>query len=293
MIKLNIGLQQGRFSDLEESLYQGQLDHQNLVSCRTHKIPVSTPDHPRYGKHLSQEEVHKLIEPSKEAFEAVEEWLSSHGVNDFSYNKAKDWVKATLPISTVERMLGAEYSIYTHDDGDELVRTTRWSLPRHLHKHIHNIQPTTSFFRPQPMSRRALVSETFSMEHVAARASEAKDSSVAAVCNSTLFVTPDCLRTLYGTIGYEAKTMGDKNYVAVNNFLQEVTIRSDAQLYVEAYRPEVIKSVYQFARIPIANGTRAGTLSPYDLKNEIGIEGNLDAQTMLGVAAPGMSSSLN
>lgn len=269
MIKLNIGLEQGRFAELEESLYQ-----------------VSTPGHPRYGKHLSEEEVRELARPSDEALGAVKDWLSSHGVNDVSYSKAKDWIKVTLPVAKVEHMLGAEYSVYTHEDGEELVRTPQWSLPRHLHEHIATIQPTTSFFRPRAQARRALASETFTLEHVAARASDAMNSSVAAVCNSTLLVTPDCLRTLYGTIGYEPHTMGDKNYVAINNFLDEVTIRSDAQLYALAYRPDIIKSVYQFSRIPVANGTRAGTLSEYDLKNGIGIEGNLDAQTMLGVAAP-------
>ena len=58
LIRLNIGLTQGRFDELERNLYE-----------------ISDPSHHRYGKHLSAEDVNELIKPKDEAIEAVHEWL--------------------------------------------------------------------------------------------------------------------------------------------------------------------------------------------------------------------------
>ncbi|KAK6392809.1 hypothetical protein LTR65_002890 [Meristemomyces frigidus] len=269
-ISLQIALEQGDFAGLEQSLYE-----------------VSTPDHPRYGQHLSAAEVHDLIKPSEDALAAVQAWLAGHGIvsDHVQYSEAKDWVTVSLPVATVERMLDTNYHYYVHDDGSKLLRTPQWSLPQHLHEHISTIQPTTSFFRPQHRRKLPIGHETFPIENIVATVPSAVNSSIAAVCNSTLLVTPDCIRTLYGTINYKVQA-ADKSFMALNDFLGEVNIRTDAELYLEAYRPEAEAAAQQFSQISINGGTVHQKLTSNDTEDGTGEEGNLDAQTMMGLAWP-------
>jgi tripeptidyl-peptidase-1 len=87
------------------------------------------------------------INPKDEALDLVHEWLMSNGINKFEYSPSKDWINIKISVEEAENLLATEYSIYAHEDGTEIARTTKWSLPGHLHKHIDTVQPTTSFMR--------------------------------------------------------------------------------------------------------------------------------------------------
>ncbi len=78
------------------------------------------------------------------------------------------------------------------------------------------------------------------------------NSTVYAACNFT-HVTPDCLRTLYGTIDYEVKAAG-ANKMAHTNYLEESTNRSDISQFLGMYRPEAQAYAYEFEAISIAGG---------------------------------------
>ena len=265
LIRLNIGLTQGRFDELERNLYE-----------------ISDPSHHRYGKHLSAEDVNELIKPKDEAIEAVHEWLKDAGVRleELEYSPAKDWIKLTLPTKEVERLLDTEYHCYEHEDGRELVRAETWSLPTHLHEHIATIQPTNSFSRMRPVAKRH--GKAINMQKLPPPPT---DATIAAVCNTTL-VTPLCLRTLYGTVNYTVQA-ASKNKMALNDFLGQLNNRSDASIYLEMFRPEAAAAAYQFEQISIAGGTLQQTPeNASQLAAEIGVEGALDVQTMLGIAWP-------
>lgn len=115
-------------------------------------LAVSDPSHSRYGQHLTHEEVNALVAPKDEALDQVHEWLQSNGISNFDYSPSKDWINIKISVEDAEKLLDAEYSLYAHEDGTELARTTRWSLPSHLHKHIDTVQPTTSFMRTKVRS---------------------------------------------------------------------------------------------------------------------------------------------
>jgi tripeptidyl-peptidase-1 len=123
-------------------------------------ILVSDPHHSRYGQHLSLEEVTALVRPKDEALDSVHEWLLSNGVKDFDYSPSKDWINIKISVGQVEDLLATEYSTYVHEDGTEAARTTKWSLPHHLHEHIDTIQPTTSFMRTKANAIEARQSTT-------------------------------------------------------------------------------------------------------------------------------------
>lgn len=91
-IRLRIAIFQQDFPGLEKLLYE-----------------ISDPDHPRYGAHMSKEEVESFVTPRPESLTLVDGWLSSHGVRegDLVRSPAKDWVTVTLPIRLAEQLLGA------------------------------------------------------------------------------------------------------------------------------------------------------------------------------------------
>ena len=141
------------------------------------------------------------MKPANETLHLVLEWLADHGVNEnqLTYSRAKDWIKATLPIDSIEHLLDTKYSVYAHQDGSHLVRTSQWSLPLHLHPHIDTVQPTNSFFRPQV--KTSTLKKVPIDDGVQYEAGTFGADTVDQTCNITA-VTPQCLRTLYG--GYHA-----------------------------------------------------------------------------------------
>ena len=108
---------------------------------------------------------------------------------------------------------------------------------------------------------------------------EPANSSVAAVCNFSL-VTPGCLRTIYGTINYTAQVPGT-NKVALADYLGEVNSRPDIAQFLQLYRPEAAAAANEFEKISIAGGP-INDLNSTEITDRIGIEGNLDAETILG-----------
>ncbi|KAF2264406.1 tripeptidyl-peptidase 1 precursor [Lojkania enalia] len=263
VIQLQIGLKQGNFEDLEKHLYE-----------------VSDPDHHRYGKHLTAEEVNECVKPKKETLDFVHEWLHENGIKDMAYSDARDWIIVHLPVSMVESLLDTEYHNYKHEDGHVVARTTRWSLPRHLHSHIDTIQPTTSFFRAVPNKADWVLTPP----EVPASFQKPSNASIAQVCNVTS-VTPECFATLYSTKWYKPKA-GKKNQVGFTNYLGEIPIRPDAELFLEKYRPEAVSSA-QFKQYSIDNGpVQDGPLTANQSEEGISHEANLDIQAIAGISYP-------
>jgi tripeptidyl-peptidase-1 len=209
MIHLRIGLPQLKFDQLEKQLFE-----------------VSDPHHHNYGKHLSKEEVEALVAPHQNSIDIVDDWLESVGIpgNHLARSPAGDWVMINISISLAEEMLNTvsawlqcsvqrrtqvtyvqKYYVWQHvSSGDRLVRTTRYCLPVHLHKHIDVIQPTTIFSRFKAQ-KSMIVLPSPDAEIVEPNAETKKQfgaagASVDATCNRT--ITISCLQQLYNAVGY-------------------------------------------------------------------------------------------
>ncbi|EDU49987.1 tripeptidyl-peptidase 1 precursor [Pyrenophora tritici-repentis] len=263
-IQLQIGLKQGRFEELDRHLHE-----------------VSDPDHVRYGQHLTPEEVDELVAPTSETYNLVHEWLRENGIStdNLGYSSAKDWVIVHLPIEMVESLLDTEYHTYKHKDGSVVARTTKWSLPRHLHSHIDTVQPTTSFFKTTAQASTLYDEQA----EVPASYKTPLNNTIAAVCNVTS-VTPECFQTLYKTKWYQTKA-SHKNSVAFNNFLGEIPIRPDTKKFLEKYRPEAVSQAYGFKTISIDNGPlQDGALTLNQSAKGTSREANLDVQAIAGIS---------
>ncbi|KAF2501113.1 tripeptidyl-peptidase 1 precursor [Lophium mytilinum] len=264
-IDLHIGIKQGQFDELERHLYE-----------------VSDPSHDRYGKHLSHDEVNALVKPSEETLNLVNEWLRDNGIESLTYSPSKDWISVSLPVETVERLLDTEYSTFEHErDGDRLVRTSKWSLPAHLHEHIDVIQPTNSFFRMGAQKATYIDSAPY----IPAGYTPPTDPAISSVCNVSS-VTPQCFMELYGTKGYKPKAAG-KNKVGFTNYLGEIPIRPDTAKFLQKYRPEAVSSAYTFKGVSLADGPlQDGPLNATQAESGISREANLDVQAIAGISWP-------
>jgi tripeptidyl-peptidase-1 len=188
MLKIRIALKQGNFQALEKDL-----------------LEVSDPDHARYGKHLSSDEVHAHTAPSVEALDAVHQWLQGHDIfaDQLEYSAPKDWVIVSLPVAKVEKLLDTEYHEYEHIDGTQVVRTTQYSLPKSLQRHVDIVAPTNYFGNPKFFGSTVRIAEESTPDNEIAASS--LDATAAPLGCLTTGVTLNCVRSLYQTIDYTPK----------------------------------------------------------------------------------------
>ncbi|KAI1270798.1 tripeptidyl-peptidase 1 precursor [Xylaria sp. FL0933] len=257
LLDLQIGLKQSNFAELEKQLYE-----------------VSDPAHPKYGQHLSADDVEKLVKPTQETSDLVHEWLGDNGIVPASYSAAKDWITVTLPVSQIEKLLDTEYHIFEHEDGAKVARAPAWSLPNHLHDHIDTIQPTNSFFRARHQASDAVIDAGILINPKIQ--SYPTGSGISAVCNNAS-VTPQCFETLYKTKGYKPRAT-HKNTVGFTNYLGEHPIRSDGELFLEKFRPGYVSVARTFPQYTIANGPGDGPIVDGESQ-----EANLDFQAITGI----------
>jgi tripeptidyl-peptidase-1 len=214
--------------------------------------------------------VDELVKPSSDTLSLVKDWLAEHDIREWSASSSSNWINVPLSIKQIERLLDTEYHIFEHEDGSRLVRTDSWSLPAHLHDHISTIQPTNTFFRAMPEVSLAKRSNDlmpigdfhgapFGPGHFPMRPPPyvPTNPNISQACNFSL-VTPTCLRTLYGTYSYKPRAAG-VNKVGMNNFLGEISNRSDVRQFLNMYRPEAVAAADQFTFQSIANGTTQQT----------------------------------
>lgn len=91
---------------------------------------------------------------------------------------------------------------------------------------------------------------------------------------------------LYQTAGYTPKAL-DNNTIAFNNFLGEVPIRNDTEIFLSKYRSDAVAGANQFPEVSIANGpTQIGALTQVEIANGTSQEANLDVQTLIGMTWP-------
>ncbi|KAJ1304004.1 hypothetical protein OPQ81_008412 [Rhizoctonia solani] len=269
-IDLRIGLKQARMADLLAILGE-----------------VSNPSNARYGKHLSKEDVDKLVAPRGQSVESVEKWLQLHGVEISERSSAGDWIYVTVPVSRAEKMLGTKYNVYRHTSGAHIIRSESYSLPRSLDSHIDVIQPTTYFGRinerSTPESSSALekrASTVFVLPESektelkqAAEEAKGKELAVPSSCSST--ITPTCLKALYRTDSYTPKA-GNSASIGITGYLDQYASTSDLQTFYAKFNPSAVGSTFS---VELINGGKNSQTNP-------GIEANLDVQYAGAISNP-------
>ncbi|KAL1981322.1 hypothetical protein VTN96DRAFT_2763 [Rasamsonia emersonii] len=239
-------------------------------------LDMSTPGHPRYGRHFqSHDEMKRLLLPSDEAVDAVVAWLQRAGVRDIEQDA--DWINFRTTVGVANRLLDTQFGWYVSDETHvRRLRTLEYSVPDELAQHIYMIQPTTRFGHVRPERKNSHPKPLPGEAHRALKAAR-----LGAGFNESLacqeIVTPSCLKNLYHIGNYSANPHSGSK-VAFASYLDEYARYADLALfqgYLAPWAQGQNFSVVQF------NGGRNDQNSSADSS-----EANLDLQYILSLSSP-------
>ncbi|KAH8997764.1 subtilisin-like protein [Lactarius hatsudake] len=237
---------------------------------------VSNPTHPKYGAHLSMEQVAELVAPGPDTLELVHSWLGHHSVPSESVSVTHGGSSLTLtgvPISQANNLLGASYQLYRHVETNEtIIRTIGYSLPATLHAHVQTVAPTTCFASPHTWWKAPL-------KHSGREAqSQGKVESGVPVAvlskRDDNEITPSFLRWQYKTWGYTPTAM-DKNVLGIVGLNSQYPSPWDLGIFMNKFRYGAYAT---FTVVEVNGGT-------YDARNPH-VEANLDVQYAEAMAYP-------
>ena len=171
------------------------LRQENAFHFEQHVLAISTPDDPKYGQHMSREDLKAMLRPSPDASMAILAWLRAEGLSSASIEDQGDWINFYVSASEANRILDTKFYYYTNaNNGVKRIRTLQYSVPQKLHQYIHLIQPTTRFGQVAP--QRNTIFQHFEIgESKGSMARYPGNSLNVTFCNTT--ITPQCLRDLY------------------------------------------------------------------------------------------------
>lgn len=239
-------------------------------------LDMSTPGHPRYGRHFqSHDEMKRLLLPSDEAVDAVVAWLQRAGVRDIEQDA--DWINFRTTVGVANQLLDTQFGWYVSDDTHvRRLRALEYSVPDELSQHIYMIQPTTRFGHVRPERKNSRTKPLPGEAHRALTGTRlGAGFNQSLVCQQ--IVTPSCLKDLYHIGNYSANPHSGSK-VAFASYLEEYARYADLALF-EGYLAPWAKgqnfSVVEF------NGGRNDQNSSADSS-----EANLDLQYILSLSSP-------
>ncbi|CAK4033798.1 Tripeptidyl-peptidase SED2 [Lecanosticta acicola] len=295
LVRLQFGLRTANWEALERRLHQ-----------------VSSPDQSTYGCHASKEEVRALMQPDEDSMRLVQHWLMEHDIHAFGSSPMGDWLTADVNVAKAEALLNTHYYLFQHElDDKATLGTKQWSLPMHLHDHIDAVHPTNAFLRgstrQEKRTKRSEVAPLGLGEHgipsfdelVQIDKTEHGHMDVPDVMVLPSNAQPDeacnwvatssvCLRSMYGTLGYETRAPQDTS-IGLVNYLEQTNNRSDIELFLRRYRPDAQGGTANITTRVIAGGNvdqSPITDEVYRANGPLGLEGNLNAETILGISSP-------
>ncbi|KAH9007659.1 subtilisin-like protein [Lactarius hengduanensis] len=238
---------------------------------------VSDPTHPKYGAHLSREQVADLVAPSPDTLELVHSWLGYHRVPSESVSVTHGGSSLTLtgvPISRANNLLGASYQFYRHVETNEtIIRTIGYSLPATLHAHVQTVAPTTCFATPHRWWRAPLKHSG----RVATRKAKVESEEPTTVLSDRGVsdeTTPSFLRWQYRTWGYTPTSTG-QNSLGIVGFNKQYPSPWDLGAFMDKYK---FGAYATFTVVEVNSGG-------YDATNPH-FEANLDVQYAEAIAYP-------
>ncbi|KAH9071521.1 subtilisin-like protein [Lactarius deliciosus] len=238
---------------------------------------VSDPRHPRYGMHLSREQVADIVAPHPDTVQLVHSWLEHHRVisSSVSVTHGGSFLTVTgVSVSQANDLLGASYQLYTHTKKNEtIVRTLGYSLPVVLHGHVQTVAPTTFF--SSPLTQWPTPPKRSGVAAARPEKSPSGEPVTMPLNRRITNVTPAFLRWLYSTFAYVPSAM-DRNVVGVTGLREEYPSPADLTSYMRKYRPDGVDATYT---VTLANG---GGYYP----NNPGTEANADLQLTEGMTYP-------
>ncbi|KAK7934884.1 hypothetical protein PG985_000379 [Apiospora marii] len=192
------------------------LTQSNLEVGYQRLMELSHPSSPKYGQHLSHEEVIDLFAPGEEAVSSVKTWLMASGIRDerITHYENRGWLSIHMRISEAESLFRTQYHEIDRQ-GEVRLGCDHYSVPKHLRQHIDYITPgvkPSAPLRKRTISRalRRGIHSNFVLTEASEKASSFSHSDHDTVSQSAASelppdlqkcasaFTPACYRALYG-----------------------------------------------------------------------------------------------
>lgn len=252
------------------------LKQQNLDVFYENLMQVSTPDHPQYGKHYEGHELRSLLKPSDEATSTAVGWLHENNVT--SIRNDGDYLLLRTTVATANKLLDTQFAWYRNDAGENLLRTTEYSVPQAVAAHINFVQPTTRFGSMQPLGSHLNIMNSGDVatgESKWVSAAPALKENVALAVNSSCnrTITPQCLYQIYN-INIKGSPEGN-NQIGYASFVGQSARQTDNSLFAQTYAPFAAGRNFSVV-------TFNGGIDDQTSKNDSG-EANLDQQYAMAV----------
>ncbi|KAL8688322.1 MAG: hypothetical protein Q9218_005737 [Villophora microphyllina] len=246
----------------------------NAWQFEQHLLAISSPDDPKYGEHMSREELKTMLRPTAGASTAVLEWLQSEGISDIK--DEGDWINFYLTVAEAEHIMDTTFHYYTNaNNGVHRIRTLQYSVPQNLHQYIQMIQPTTRF--GQVLPQRSTIWQHFEIGESKGAIGHYPSSQLnSTFCNST--ITPQCLRDLYH-IGNFQGTAKNGNKIGVCGYLEQYAKFKDFSAFTAQYAPYAAKENFTYVLVN-------GGLATQDNTTQDDVEANLDVQYAYPLSYP-------
>ncbi|KAF8267660.1 peptidase S8/S53 domain-containing protein [Lactarius quietus] len=196
---------------------------------------VSTPGHPRYGAHLTKEQVAQLVAPHSDTLQLINSWLEHHHISPLvvSMTHGGSWLTVTA-----FRPSGKNETT--------ILRTIGYTLPAVLHNHIRTVVPTTCFASAHPLwqiPRKRAVGATVG------RGSRDPGTVLSSRTDEDeREIDPSDLRSLYRTVDY-VPVATDKNAIGVAGFSGHYPSPADLETFMRTCRTDAIDAAFRVEKI--------------------------------------------
>ena len=265
-------------SPSSQMVLQVALAQQNIDQLESRLAAVSMPNSNTYGQYLDLDDVNAIFGPSEASSAAVESWLQSYGVTDYTAQGSSIWFQTN--VSTANTMLSTSFKTYGDSTGATKLRALQYSIPESLVGHVDLLSPTTYFGKSKAMrslkARKAVPAVNTETLFTRQEPASCKGSLVFEGETFSVF-TPDCIRTEYSVNGYTPLAHSGSR-IGYGSFLNESSSFSDLALFEEHFN---IPS--QNFSVVLING---GTDLPQPPPIADDGEANLDVQNIVSIAHP-------
>jgi len=227
------------------------LKNRNADLLKQTLYAVSDPRSPRYGKHLTLDQIADMTAPPRQVINDVIFFLKAQGINNVQLTKSRDILVARMSTLEASRIFQIKYAHYRHTTGlTAECSPGPYSLPTHIAQHVDFVSGIVGFpdVQTRPPVRRPNPYEPYP---------DAKT------------IDPDVIRTRYNATGIVCTNSNSSHAVA--EFQAQYYSPSDLQQFWTTY-----VNFAPFRPVDKVIGTnKAG---------EPGLEASLDIQYIMGVA---------
>ncbi|KAF8259949.1 subtilisin-like protein [Lactarius quietus] len=229
---------------------------------------VSNPEHPKYGAHLTKEQVADLLAPHPDTLELVSLWLEHRGVfSSISATLGGSWLTLTgVPVSQANDLLGASFQLYKHTETNDVVlRTISYALPAVLHAHVDTVVPTTYFGSPRAQMKTPRV-ERGDTAAMTTKAEIEEPATLLSKRDDIIF--PSALRSLYKVETYVPAAAGRNVLGTVGYGGGTSPSPMDLRIFMDIFRAEGVDATFTVVQL---NGGTYDSSNP-DIEADINIE---------------------